>query len=196
MFGEGNFKTVNSKLEKPHSWRMSPNPDGGSNGFVNNAFEGSNSDLSRVGNGGGYLNEDATFQGLDVNQNQISLKNFKKFDDDYDDLKKGDAEKGGGTQPPPTGPQKECHARKEEATYEVQTAWAVLRQMMVPFIIAGFGSVFAGIVLNMVTKWEVFQAVSYCCSVYNLITKLCHFFNSGSSAGDYGAGLSGSNWQH
>lgn len=131
---------------------MSPNPD--SNGFVNNGYVGSTSDLSNNGQGG--ISNDG-FQ-LDVNQNQICLTEFRKSDI-FDDFSKDDFEKG-GNQPPPTGPQKECHARKEGATYEVQTAWAVLRQMSVPFLIASFGSVFAGIVLNMVTKWTVFNAVS------------------------------------
>lgn len=116
---------------------MSPNPD--SNGFVNNGYVGSNSDLSKVGQGG--ISNDG-FHELDVNQNQICLTEFRKREI-FDDFKKeDDAERG--SQPPPTGPQKECHAIKDAATYEVQTAWAVLRQMSVPFLIAGFGSVFAG----------------------------------------------------
>lgn len=45
--------------------------------------------------------------------------------------------------------------------YEVQTAWAVLKQMTPSFVTAGFASVFAGIVLHMVTDWAVFEAVSF-----------------------------------
>lgn len=134
---------------------MSPNPD--SNGFVNNAYVGSNSDLTQVGHGG-QLNSNGHIE-LDINQNQISLTEFRKSAN-FDDFKlENDFEKEAGDKPP-FGPQKECHAIKEDANYEVQTAWAVLRQMSVPFLIAGFGSVFAGIVLNMVTKWDVFVAVS------------------------------------
>lgn len=43
--------------------------------------------------------------------------------------------------------------------YEVQTSWSVFRQMLIPFLIAGIGSMFAGIVLNSVTQWPVFKAV-------------------------------------
>lgn len=46
----------------------------------------------------------------------------------------------------------------EKVLYEVQTAFAVFRQMLIPFLIAGFGSVFAGIVFAKVQTWSVFEA--------------------------------------
>ena len=42
---------------------------------------------------------------------------------------------------------------------EVESNWRVFYQMMPSFIIAGFGSVFAGLVLNMVTEWTVFENI-------------------------------------
>ena len=42
--------------------------------------------------------------------------------------------------------------QSSQSNYEIQTAWAVFRQMAPSFIIAGFGSVFAGIVHNAVTQ--------------------------------------------
>lgn len=47
----------------------------------------------------------------------------------------------------------------EKVVYEVQTAFAVFRQMLIPFLIAGFGSVFAGIVFSKVQTWSVFEAL-------------------------------------
>lgn len=49
--------------------------------------------------------------------------------------------------------------RSQESDYEEQTSLAVLRQMGPSFMIAGFGSVFAGIVLNAVTQWSVFESI-------------------------------------
>lgn len=43
-----------------------------------------------------------------------------------------------------------------KSLYKIQSSTAVLRQMLIPFLVAGIGSVFAGIVLNSVTKWPVF----------------------------------------
>ncbi|OTF77168.1 solute carrier family 41-like protein [Euroglyphus maynei] len=45
---------------------------------------------------------------------------------------------------------------EKKTLYQIQTSWAVLRQMLLPFLIAGIGSVFAGVVLNAVTQWPVF----------------------------------------
>lgn len=52
---------------------------------------------------------------------------------------------------------KEQYDQTEE--YEVQSSFSVFRQMLIPFTIAGFGSVFAGIVLNWVHDWPVFRAI-------------------------------------
>ena len=41
----------------------------------------------------------------------------------------------------------------------MQSSWNVLKQMMIPFLIAGIGSVGAGIVLNNVQKWPAFVAI-------------------------------------
>ena len=64
-------------------------------------------------------------------QSSVSSTNVSTIDDDDDDDEK-------------------------KTLYQIQTSWAVLRQMLLPFLIAGIGSVFAGVVLNAVTQWPVF----------------------------------------
>lgn len=130
---------------------MTPNPES-TNGYVNNGYIGASINDLRIPQDEPSNGTLSTGHIYDINQNQIALTEFRKVPEDAEIGK-------GGTQPPPTGPLKECHAQKETADYEIQSAWAVLRQMLIPFLIAGFGSVFAGIVLNAVTKWTVFTKV-------------------------------------
>jgi solute carrier family 41 len=50
----------------------------------------------------------------------------------------------------------------EHITYgepNLQSSWSALRQMLIPFLIAGIGSVGAGIVLNKVQHWPAFDAI-------------------------------------
>ncbi|CAG2177412.1 unnamed protein product, partial [Oppiella nova] len=42
---------------------------------------------------------------------------------------------------------------------QMQSSWTVLKQMLIPFLIAGIGSVGAGIVLNDVQHWPAFTAI-------------------------------------
>ena len=121
--------------------------------------------------------------GYDHNQNQIYLKDFRKISDNFDDhhVFNNNNNKNNTNNKSSLNCQLDyndihnLHAHiynrsksdlditKEEKVnngeYEIQSAFQVFRQMFIPFTIAGFGSVFAGIVLNMVTKWEVFDEI-------------------------------------
>lgn len=90
---------------------------------------------------------------IDVfNYDEICLKDFRKLSaisiDHRNQDKKGNTHEA-----------KEATRDQFNSSYEPESWKMVLRQMWIPFLIAGFGSVFAGIVLNAVTQWSVFHDV-------------------------------------
>lgn len=123
---------------------MSPNSETTNipNGHINPSFIASNGDLSQ-------LETNVSAPKYDFNQNRIEpIENSDEYD-----IKKRDLELS-----VPSTVSDDSYV-PPQVEYEVQSAWAVLRQMLIPFTVAGFGSVFAGIVLNAVTKWTVFEAI-------------------------------------
>lgn len=51
-------------------------------------------------------------------------------------------------------------ARKSDTDAAPEPLWSVAIQVFVPFLIAGFGTVGAGLVLDIIQHWQVFQKVS------------------------------------
>ena len=49
--------------------------------------------------------------------------------------------------------------------FPIRTIWTVFRQMLIPFIISGLGQVIAGLILNTVSKWEVFRKIPHLLSM-------------------------------
>lgn len=82
--------------------------------------------------------------------NGEKLKNENLF------FNKNGSDPGGGNGDISTGGKEKAINIDTKSLYKIQSSIAVFRQMLIPFLVAGIGSVFAGIVLNSVTKWPVF----------------------------------------
>jgi len=107
--------------------------------FTNGAYIPSRTDLSNITENDTKHNNNC----YDLNQNQIckiSDDDIKKYEikttKNYNDNEKGN-----------------------DIIYEVQSTISVLSQMLIPFTVAGIGSVFAGVVLQKVVKWSVFENI-------------------------------------
>src|SRR6218665_694258 len=111
--------------------------------FSNGGFEPSNPDLTNISDTGSEKHENSCY---DLNQNQIctiSGSDLKSYEIKRTPSYSKDAETG----------------LNDGVEYEVQSTFSVLKQMLIPFTVAGIGSVFAGVVLNKVVKREVFQTI-------------------------------------
>ena len=116
--------------------------------FSNGAFLPSQTDLSRMTQSRPeeQNHDDDCY---DLNQNQICTISGPELMNDYEiKRREKDTEKGSGGA-----------GGSNDGIYEVQSTFMVLKQMLIPFTVAGIGSVFAGIVLSKVLLKPVFTNI-------------------------------------